>query len=101
MPNIKLPISVEYPVTSSDSASATSNGVLATSNMKVKLIIPHIPENKKINQNTSWKLTKTVKQKDSDMSTKERSINPRKSSKFNIAIAARIAASLEYLLPLK
>jgi hypothetical protein len=41
---------VEYPETSSDSASAKSKGALLTSNKKAIIIKPKTLKNKKINQ---------------------------------------------------
>ena len=92
---------MEYPVISSDSASAKSKGALFTSSKKVIVIIPVNPKYKNINQTVSWKRTNAVKLKDSVIKTKFNINNPKNISKFKTSSTVLIEANMAYLFLLK
>ena len=86
---------------SSDSASARSNGALFTSSKNVIVITPTKPKYKKTNQMFSWNAVKTVKLKDSVISTRFNINNPKKISKFKTKSTVLMEANNAYLLRLK
>lgn len=92
---------MEYPVISSDSASARSNGALFTSNKKVMVITPVNPKYKNMNQIFSWNSTNDVKLKDSVINTRFKIKSPKNISRFNTRSTVLIDANIAYLLRLK
>ena len=90
-----------YPATSSDSASAKSNGALFISSKKEIIIKPNTKKKVKINQLTSCKIINEEKLNDSENNTKFKNIKPKKISKLATNKQARIEAKTAYLFLLK